>query len=218
MRYGFVGLGHLGRHLAVNLARGGFELGVFDLDRSAAQAPLEAGAAWKPSVAELARTSDALITCLPSPAATAAVLEAGAAGDDGGQRLDRDEHQRLRGDRAPREPRRRKRYRTLACPVTGGVHRAEAGDITVLVGGPQQLFDTHAAALRAMGGRVIHLGGHRASGGDQSSDQHACVHPSHRRRRGPDALCQGRGRPARRLSRPSPRARATASCTRPRAR
>jgi 3-hydroxyisobutyrate dehydrogenase len=48
---------------------------------------------------------------------------------------------------------------TLACPVTGGVHRAEAGDITVLVGGPQQLFDTHAAALRAMGGRVIHLGG-----------------------------------------------------------
>ena len=27
MRYGFVGLGHLGRHLAANLARGGFELG-----------------------------------------------------------------------------------------------------------------------------------------------------------------------------------------------
>jgi 3-hydroxyisobutyrate dehydrogenase len=75
MRYGFVGLGHLGRHLAVNLARGGFELGVFDLDRSAAQAPLEAGATWISSVAELARTSDALITCLPSPAATAAVLD-----------------------------------------------------------------------------------------------------------------------------------------------
>jgi 3-hydroxyisobutyrate dehydrogenase len=48
---------------------------------------------------------------------------------------------------------------TLACPVTGGVHRAAAGDITVLVGGPQQLFEAHAAALRAMGGRVIHLGG-----------------------------------------------------------
>ncbi len=29
---------------------------------------------------------------------------------------------------------------TLACPVTGGVHRAEAGDITVLVGGAQQMF------------------------------------------------------------------------------
>ena len=31
MRYGFVGLGHLGKHLAANLARGGFEVGVFDL-------------------------------------------------------------------------------------------------------------------------------------------------------------------------------------------
>ena len=70
MRYGFVGLGHLGRHLAANLARGGFELGVFDLDRSAARRALEAGATWSPSVADLARASDALITCLPSPAAS----------------------------------------------------------------------------------------------------------------------------------------------------
>jgi 3-hydroxyisobutyrate dehydrogenase len=48
---------------------------------------------------------------------------------------------------------------TLACPVTGGVHRAEAGAITVLVGGAQAVFDTHRPALEAMGGRVIHLGG-----------------------------------------------------------
>jgi len=48
---------------------------------------------------------------------------------------------------------------TLACPVTGGVHRAEAGDITVLVGGAQPAFDLHRAALQAMGGRIIYLGG-----------------------------------------------------------
>jgi 3-hydroxyisobutyrate dehydrogenase len=48
---------------------------------------------------------------------------------------------------------------TLACPVTGGVHKAESGDITVLVGGTQQVFERHQAALEAMGGRVIHLGG-----------------------------------------------------------
>jgi 3-hydroxyisobutyrate dehydrogenase-like beta-hydroxyacid dehydrogenase len=159
MRYGFVGLGHLGRHLAVNLARGGFALGVFDLDRSAAQAPLEAGATWIPSVAELARTSDALITCLPSPAATKAVLDqalpvmtAGSAWIEMSTN-DFAEIERLASRAAACG------VGTLACPVTGGVHRAEAGDITVLVGGPQQLFDTHAAALRAMGGRVIHLGG-----------------------------------------------------------
>jgi 3-hydroxyisobutyrate dehydrogenase len=48
---------------------------------------------------------------------------------------------------------------TLACPVTGGVHRAEAGDITILVGGPEAVFERHRPALAAMGGRVIHLGG-----------------------------------------------------------
>jgi 3-hydroxyisobutyrate dehydrogenase len=48
---------------------------------------------------------------------------------------------------------------TLACPVTGGVHRAEAGDITILVGGPRAAYERHAAALSAMGGKVIHVGG-----------------------------------------------------------
>jgi len=47
----------------------------------------------------------------------------------------------------------------LACPVTGGVHRAEAGEITVLVGGPQQIFAAQRPALAAMGGEVIYLGG-----------------------------------------------------------
>jgi 3-hydroxyisobutyrate dehydrogenase-like beta-hydroxyacid dehydrogenase len=159
MRYGFVGLGHLGRHLAVNLARGGFDLGVFDLDRSAAQAALEAGATWAPSVADLARTSDALITCLPSPAASAAVLEQALPAMRRGSAWiemstnDFAEIEKL-ASRASSLG-----IGTLACPVTGGVHRAAAGDITVLVGGPQQLFDAHAAALGAMGGRVIHLGG-----------------------------------------------------------
>lgn len=159
MRYGFVGLGHLGRHLAANLARRGFDLGVFDLDRSAARVPLEAGAAWLPSVAELARASDALITCLPSPAATAAVLEEALPVMRAGSTW----IEMSTNDFAQIETLARRAATsgigTLACPVTGGVHRAEAGDITVLAGGTQQLFEAHAAALHAMGGRVIHLGG-----------------------------------------------------------
>ena len=74
MRYGFIGLGALGKHLAVNLARAGFEVGVFDLRRSAADAVVAAGAHWVDSVPSLARAVDGLITCLPSPAATRAVL------------------------------------------------------------------------------------------------------------------------------------------------
>lgn len=159
MRYGFVGLGHLGSHLATHLARRGFELGVFDLDRSAARSALDAGARWVPSVAELARASDGLITCLPSPAASAAVmheaLPAMRAASAWIEMSTNDfaEIETLASRAAAAG------IGTLACPVTGGVHRAAAGDITVLVGGPQQLFEAHEAALRAMGGRVIYLGG-----------------------------------------------------------
>ena len=74
MRYGFIGLGHLGKHLAANLARSGFEVAVHDLHRSAADLALAAGAHWAESVPALAANCDGLITCLPSPAASAAVL------------------------------------------------------------------------------------------------------------------------------------------------
>jgi 3-hydroxyisobutyrate dehydrogenase and related beta-hydroxyacid dehydrogenases len=47
---------------------------------------------------------------------------------------------------------------TLEAPVTGGVHRAAAGEITVLVGGGEALFRTHLPAFEAMGGEVIHMG------------------------------------------------------------
>ena len=160
LRYGFVGLGNLGKHLAVNLTRGGFDVLVNDLHRAAADAVVAAGARWVESIAELAAACDCLITCLPSPAATAAVLEQALPGLRPGQHLDRDEHQRFRRGRDPGRP----GPSAWVCPPSparspGGVHRAEAGDITVLVGGAQQVFAAHKAALEAMGGRVIHLGG-----------------------------------------------------------
>ena len=77
MRVGFIGLGNVGSKLAGSLLRNGFDLAVRDLDRSAA-ATLEAGGAgWADSPAEMAAEADMVITCLPSPAASAAVMEAG---------------------------------------------------------------------------------------------------------------------------------------------
>ncbi len=159
MHYGFIGLGNLGRHLAVNLARGGFDVTVFDLDPRSAGGVLAAGARWAASVPELARASDALITCLPSPKATAAVMDAALpAMRSGGTWIEMSTNDfaeveaiAARADKLG--------IATLACPVTGGVHRAETGDITVLVGGPQQVFAKHRNALESMGGKVIHLGG-----------------------------------------------------------
>ncbi|MGC1389285.1 MAG: NAD(P)-dependent oxidoreductase [Steroidobacteraceae bacterium] len=159
MRYGFIGLGHLGKHLAANLARGGFEVVVHDLDRGAADAVLAAGATWAPSVAVLAKSCDCLITCLPSPKATASVLDEALPVMRSGSAWMEMSTNDFAEVEALAARAARLGIETLACPVTGGVHRAEAGDITVLVGGAQQLYQLHEPALKAMGGRVIHLGG-----------------------------------------------------------
>lgn len=159
MRYGFIGLGNLGKHLAVNLARGGFDVGVNDLQRSAADAVLAVGARWVGSIPELAKSSDCLITCLPSPAATAAVLELALPALARGSTWIEMSTNDFAAVEALAARAQDLGIATLACPVTGGVHRAATGDITVFVGGAQHVFATHEPALRAMGGRVIHLGG-----------------------------------------------------------
>jgi 3-hydroxyisobutyrate dehydrogenase len=159
LRYGFIGLGHLGRHLAVNLARGGFQVSVYDLQRTAADAAVTAGAHWTDSVPELAEGSDCLITCLPSPAATAAVLELALPALRPGCTWIEMSTNDFAEIEALAAKAQELGISTLACPVTGGVHRAEAGEITVLVGGAQKVFAMHEAALKAMGGKIIYLGG-----------------------------------------------------------
>ncbi|MHA1600569.1 MAG: NAD(P)-dependent oxidoreductase [Alphaproteobacteria bacterium] len=161
MRYGFIGLGHLGGQLAGSLLREGFSLTVTDLNRDTAAALLARGAHWADSPKAVAGECDAVITCLPSPAVSERVL----CGHDGileGLRsggvwiemstLGRDDLLRLAAQAAARG------VGTLEAPVTGGVHRAAAGEITVLAGGDKALFETHRPALEAMGGEIHHMG------------------------------------------------------------
>ena len=161
MIYGFIGLGHLGAKLAASLQRAGFDLVVNDLDSKAAEGLLAAGARWARSPAELASLCDAVVTCLPSPAVSARVLD-GPAGILEGARAgltwiemstnDRDAIRALSQKAAG------KGVTTLECPVTGGVHLAATGDITVIVGGEAALFERHRPALAAMGRRLFHVG------------------------------------------------------------
>jgi 3-hydroxyisobutyrate dehydrogenase len=161
MRYGFIGLGNLGAHLAGSLLRGGFALTVNDLNKSAANPLIAAGARWAESPQVCAAASDAVITCLPSPAASRSVLT-GEAGvleglKPGGTWIemstnDRHEIEALAALAAKHG------IATLEAPVTGGVHRAASGEITVLVGGEAAIFEAHRPALQAMGGQVFHMG------------------------------------------------------------
>ena len=75
MIVGFIGLGNVGGKLAGSLLRNGFDLTVRDLDRDAARRFLDAGAHWGETPARMMESCDAVITCLPTPAASATVLE-----------------------------------------------------------------------------------------------------------------------------------------------
>lgn len=161
MRYGFIGLGHIGRHLAASLQRGGFPLAVYDLNRAAAQPLLDQGASWAGSPRAVAEASDTVITCLPSPGATQEVLadkDGILAGLEEGSHwiemgtLGRDEILRFAELAAQHG------VRTMEAPVTGGVHLAAQGDITVLAGGDKDLFETHLPAFKAMGSKIFHMG------------------------------------------------------------
>ena len=78
-RIGFIGLGNVGGKLAGSLLRNGVELTVRDLDSDLVDVFVAGGATAASSPRELAAVCDVIITCLPSPAASASVMEA----DDG---------------------------------------------------------------------------------------------------------------------------------------
>ena len=160
-RLGFIGIGNLGMHLAGSLLRAGYALTIFDLNKAAAKTLLAAGARWADSPAEVGKASDTVFTCLPSSKAVSAVVSAAngvlAGLAAGGTWIDmstndREETIRLAALLAA------KGVAALEAPVTGGVHKAAAGDITVLVGGDQKVYEAHLPMLQAMGSEIIHMG------------------------------------------------------------
>lgn len=160
-RIGFVGLGNLGKHLAASTLRAGYDLTVNDADADRAGDLLAAGALWAASPRGLALQVDTVVTCLPSSAAVNDVmtgpggilnhLAPGCTWVDMSTN-DRDELRRLADLAAS------KQVHCLEAPVTGGVHRAATGEMTVLVGGDEDVYHSHEEILRAVGNEVIYMG------------------------------------------------------------
>ena len=160
-RIGFIGLGNVGGSLAGNLLRHGVDLTVRDLDEALVAKFVAGGAKRAASPKEMVEQVDVVITCLPSPAATAQVLES----PDGvlaslspGQiwlemsTTDEAEVKRLaalveaRGATA------------MDCPVSGGCHRAATGNISIFAGGTRAAFERVLPTLSILGRRILHTG------------------------------------------------------------
>jgi 3-hydroxyisobutyrate dehydrogenase len=161
IKVGFIGLGNVGGKLAGSLLRNGVDLTVRDLDTGVAKPFLDGGAKWADSPREMAQNVDVLITCLPSPAASAAVMEAedGALAGLGPGKIwaemsttDRDEVLRL-GEKV-----RAVGAEPVDCPVSGGCHRAATGNISIFAGCTRPTFETMLPLLTRMGRRILHTG------------------------------------------------------------
>ena len=158
MNYGYIGLGNLGGHLAASLIRAGHQVTVYDRDPSLAVRLAEMVATVAGSAAEVAAATDHVFTCLPSPAVSELVLaeilpkmKPGATWIENST-LGRDDIVRLGGVAAAAG------IRLLEAPVTGGVHLAARGEITVLAGGDADLVALHRPALEVIGNRLFHMG------------------------------------------------------------
>ena len=161
MKVGFIGLGNVGGKLAGSLLRSGLDLIVRDLDPDAEQPFLAAGAHRGESPVRMMEAADAVITCLPDPAASAAVLEAGdgllpavRAGKIWMEMSTTDEAEvRRLGEKVAAlggEP--------VDCPVSGGCHRADTGNISIFAGCERSTFERILPLLATMGRRILHTG------------------------------------------------------------
>ena len=160
-RFAFIGLGNIGFHLAASLARNGFALAVHDLDRRKAEPLLAAGAEWAESPEAAARMADSVFTCLPTPAAVAMVVE-GRAGvlaglRPGGTWVDMSTNNSTEVKRLALQA-AKLGVHCLEAPVTGGIRMAEAGTISILIGGDKTVYNAHLPALQAIGGTILYVG------------------------------------------------------------
>ena len=158
MRIGYIGLGNLGGHMTMSIIRKGFSVTVHDRNQSLADRHVAAGAERAENAAVLAGACDVVMTCLPSPAVCEIVLSECLSAMRPGSiwiensTLGRDEIVKLAAMAQA------KGIRVLEAPVTGGVHLAARGEITVLAGGEKVLFDEMTPVLEAIGNRLFHMG------------------------------------------------------------
>ena len=158
MKVGFIGLGNVGGKLSGSLLRNGTDLAVHDLNAEFVTELVVKGAKTAEGSAQLMRDCDAVITCLPSPAASDAVMQEMLPEVGPGKiwmemsTTDEAEVKRL-GDEVIRRG-----GAAVDCPVSGGCHRAASGNISIFAGCDRETFERILPFLTTMGRRVLHTG------------------------------------------------------------
>jgi len=158
MKVGFIGLGNVGGKLCGSLLRNGHVVMVHDLNAEFVAEKVADGAQDGQNPSQIMQDCDAVITCLPSPAASAAVLA---------EMLPHVGPGKIWMEMSTTDEAEIKRIgaqviaaggAAVDCPVSGGCHRADTGNISIYAGCDRETFDRILPLLTVLGRRVLHTG------------------------------------------------------------
>ncbi|MDR2186471.1 MAG: NAD(P)-dependent oxidoreductase [Azonexus sp.] len=158
MKIGFIGLGIMGRPMALNLLRGGHQLTVWARRAESMQPLLAAGAAGAANATEAARGADLVISMVADAPDVAAVMQAVAQGAAPGL---------VAVDMSTIAPAAARRIGAelaqtgvdfVDAPVSGGEAGAIAGHLSIMAGGSEAAFARALPAFERMGKNIVHIG------------------------------------------------------------
>lgn len=161
MKIGFIGLGVMGRKMAHNLVKSGYELVVSDLIVEAVNELVEVGATAAKTSAELAESCDIIFSSLPN----SAIVEGVTLGKDG--ILQGAKEGTIYIDLSSITPKsiqkiaskaKEKGVYVLGSPVSGGSIGAEKGTLTIMVGGNKEAYEKALPALNCIGKKIYYVG------------------------------------------------------------
>jgi len=159
-RVGFIGVGEMGKPMAENVLKAGFDLAVYDLLEDAVRELQKSGASISKSPKELAAASDVVITMVRDDRQTEEILY----GEQGVlEGLDKGVIITTSTISPGLVQRLAQKVKTgievLDSPVSGGLPGAREGTLTLMVGGKKEVLDQCRPVLDAMSSRIIYCGG-----------------------------------------------------------
>jgi 2-hydroxy-3-oxopropionate reductase len=164
MKIGFIGLGIMGRAMALNLIKGGHTVSVWARRAESMQPLLDAGAKAASSASDAAQGNELVISMVADAPDVAEVMRAVAAAAEPGL---------IAIDMSTIAPAAARRVGEelaavgidfLDAPVSGGEVGAIAGTLSIMVGGSEAAFAKARPAFECMGKNIVHVG---ASGAGQ---------------------------------------------------
>ena len=168
-KIGFIGLGHMGAPMALNLLKHPHQLIVHDVSTDAVNKLVQAGAQAAQSLIHLAQQCEIIITMLPAGQHVKEIClnENGLFNHVQKNTLIIDSSSiDVDTTRQLSELATQKQIQLLDAPVSGGVVGAEAGTLTFMVGGSTESFQRAQTILNCMGKNIIYAG---AAGNGQAA-------------------------------------------------